>query len=397
MFTIEMLPAALGDSLWIEYGEPDRPRRILIDGGLAGTADAIRAKIDAVAAAEGGTCRLELMVVTHIDGDHIEGMIKLLGQRDLPLDVGDLWYNGRDHLLAPAGEDRDAFLSAKQGEFMSRLIEMRGYAWNRAFARGTVVVPPDRADLLPVRELDGGMRLTLVSPRVEELAQLAEDWDDALAEAGIDRGDEQQILDELQRNRARPDDEFLSVPPLDVGELVKTEPGRDSSPANGASIAFVAEYGGASVLLTGDAWTSVLADGVGRLLAERGADRLPLTALKVPHHGSKNNLSIELLKQLDTRRYLISTDGSRFKHPDRPAIAWMLAGEQRTGDDTPVDLHFNYRRDPNRVWDDDELRSEWNYCTLFPQGDQGGLVVDIAGLASQRPASSMERCEETSG
>ena len=34
MFTIEMLPAAHGDCLWIEYGSGQEVRRILIDGGL---------------------------------------------------------------------------------------------------------------------------------------------------------------------------------------------------------------------------------------------------------------------------------------------------------------------------------------------------------------------------
>ncbi len=28
-----MLPAGHGDCLWIEYGDPGRPQRVLIDGG----------------------------------------------------------------------------------------------------------------------------------------------------------------------------------------------------------------------------------------------------------------------------------------------------------------------------------------------------------------------------
>ena len=39
MFTVEMLPAYLGDSLWVEYGNPQKPSRLLIDGGLVGTVD----------------------------------------------------------------------------------------------------------------------------------------------------------------------------------------------------------------------------------------------------------------------------------------------------------------------------------------------------------------------
>ena len=33
VFRIEMLPARQGDALWIEYGAPDDPARVLIDAG----------------------------------------------------------------------------------------------------------------------------------------------------------------------------------------------------------------------------------------------------------------------------------------------------------------------------------------------------------------------------
>lgn len=35
MFRIELLPAAHGDAIWVKYGDPARPRRIVIDGGPA--------------------------------------------------------------------------------------------------------------------------------------------------------------------------------------------------------------------------------------------------------------------------------------------------------------------------------------------------------------------------
>jgi hypothetical protein len=34
MLRVEMLPAGHGDALLVEYGSPDCPHRILIDGGL---------------------------------------------------------------------------------------------------------------------------------------------------------------------------------------------------------------------------------------------------------------------------------------------------------------------------------------------------------------------------
>ena len=48
MFTIEMLPGGPGDCLWIEYGKPAAPRRILVDGGAsAGAQSALRKRVRA--------------------------------------------------------------------------------------------------------------------------------------------------------------------------------------------------------------------------------------------------------------------------------------------------------------------------------------------------------------
>ncbi len=387
IFSVEMLPAALGDSLWVEWGDAARPKRMLIDGGLSGTADAIRAKIDAVAAAEGGTCRLELLVVTHIDGDHIEGIIKLLGQPDLPIDVGDVWFNGRKHMPNPDGEDEEEFLGARQGEFLSVLIEERGLPWNQWRDGKTIYVPPESRGKLPTLDLPGGLKLTLVSPGYPELLKLSKTWEEELEKAGLDRASHEEILAALVADRklAPTDEDFLGdrpTGPPDIETLAGDKKRSDGSRANGSSIAFLAEYGDRSCLLTGDAHWQVLAREIDRLLKERKVDRLPLTALKVPHHGSRNNLYDDLLVQLDCHRYLVSTDGSRFKHPDGAALARIVGGPQRgsrPGDDDPVDLIFNYRSEFNEVWEDDGLRTRWNFRTHYPEVGIEGLRHDVSG------------------
>jgi beta-lactamase superfamily II metal-dependent hydrolase len=385
MFTIEMLPAYLGDSLWIEYGDPDKPHRILIDGGLVGTADSVKAKIDAVADRE-GTCRLDLLVVTHIDGDHIEGMVKLLGLANLRLDVADVWFNGRKHMPDPGGGDEEEFLGARQAEFMSLLIEHRGFPWNDAVEGRTLYVPPASKAELPKLALPGGMDITLLSPRYQELLGLAKNWEKELAKAGLDKATEDELVQALLKDRRlspEDDEEFLGAKTMDVPTLIASQTVGDHSDANGASIAFVAGYEGASCLLTGDAWAPVLTEGADRLASETGDPRLALTALKVPHHGSKNNLDEDLLERIDTHRFLISSDGSRFGHPDREAIARILGGRGRPdpGADQTIDLYFNYRSKFNSVWDDPGLQQRWNYRTHFPADGAEGLVVDIAGDA----------------
>ena len=69
MLKIEMLRAGHGDCLWIEYGDPQHPRRVLIDGGATGTHKrALRPKLLGLPEKDR---RFELLMVTHIDADHI--------------------------------------------------------------------------------------------------------------------------------------------------------------------------------------------------------------------------------------------------------------------------------------------------------------------------------------
>jgi beta-lactamase superfamily II metal-dependent hydrolase len=147
----------------------------------------------------------------------------------------------------------------------------------------------------------------------------------------------------------------------------------DSAPANGSSIALLAEYDGKGVLLGADAHSEVLEAGVQRLLAARGKRKLKLDAFKVCHHGSKYNNSPTLVDMLDCPRWLISTNGDKFQHPDRETIARILLS--RKNDET--DLYFNYRSEYNGIWDSDRLRRDWNYRATYPKSEKGGIVVEL--------------------
>ena len=95
MFEIEMLPAREGDCLWIRYGTAKKQYQILIDGGRAATAKELKARFAALPAAQK---TFELLIITHIDRDHIEGVLGLLEDPHLSLRFKDVWFNGFDHI-----------------------------------------------------------------------------------------------------------------------------------------------------------------------------------------------------------------------------------------------------------------------------------------------------------
>jgi hypothetical protein len=359
MWSIEMFPAAQGDSLWIEYGDDAATHRILVDGGTSPTYDHLRARL---ATLDPAVRRFELVVVTHVDADHIEGIVRLLGDRSMGVQVDDIWFNGWQHIS-------DA-LGPLQGEYLSALIERApATPWNAAFDEKAVMVPDGGP--LPVRTLAGGMQLTLLSPRRQELGILASVWEREVTNEGLMAGDTGAAFERLLHDtRLRPPPDVLGA--IDVVSLAEEPLTPDGSEANASSIVVLAEFEGAACLLGADGVTGVLDATVPRLLAERGASALSLDALKLPHHGSKHNVSVELLTSLPAKRYLFSTSGARFGHPDDVAVARVLVH----GSNDP-ELAFNYRSEDNELWDDDDLRNAHGYRTRYPDAGNLGIRVDL--------------------
>lgn len=359
-----MLPAGHGDALWIEYGDPARPHRAIVDGGTGPTYDVLRAR---VAALDPSDRRFELMVVTHIDADHIEGMIRLLQDERLGMDIGDLWFNGWPQLPL------DVFAPA-QGEVLSALLVDLGIPWNRAFDGGPVSVPEGEAPL-PVVELEGGLRLTVLGPSRAELASLQLVWEREIRAAGLDPGAPgtgRELLFRTRRLHVPGVEYALPAARPDVDALASADDRPDESEANASSITLLAEHDGRRLLLAGDAVPPVYDVGLARAVAERGGDLLDVDAVKLPHHGSRRNVQGSSVALVRSRRFLFSSNGAYYRHPDPEAVARVLA---QPGDDRT--LFFNYRTEENEMWDEPALMEAWRYRAVYPEPGSVGMRVEV--------------------
>lgn len=356
MFAIQMLPARQGDALLVQYGPDDAPRRILLDGGTPGTKGDLRARLLELGPAP---LAFELLVVTHVDGDHIGGVLEMLEDDPGIATFHDVWFNAWRHL---PGNEIDLF-GPVQGERLTGWLDTNGAAWNAGFGNA----PASIADAGPLPEFDlvDGMHVTVLTPGAEELAALKPVWEDEVREAGLEPG--------------VPFDEVFEVPVsaipfdtaptrLDVETWAATESGSDDSEANGASISLLLEHDGRSALLTGDAHSDPLVRGVTRLLEARGQDRLDVDVFKLPHHGSQRNVSARLLELVRARSYLFSTNGASFGHPDPEAVARVALHANG------AKLCFNYA-DRVGIWSEPSLMGELGYSVEAPI--DGRLTVPL--------------------
>lgn len=360
---IHMLPAEDGDCILIEIGS--QPYRILIDGGRKRSAeDRVWHILKSLSPVK--TPMIDLLVLTHVDGDHIEGLLWLVKQQQFT--VGEVWFNGLEHCEIAAGtrkalpalaeepEEVDATLSIAQGIDFTNALLSRQWKWNERLPGNVAALDPE--GLLNEVPLVDGWKITLVGPTKNKLARFAKKWakemENIIKEAGAATLRGKNVLVETPSER-------------DVRWLATQRDTPDKALPNATSIAFVLESPNQKVLFCGDAHPDDLVEGI-RLY---GGGNLPVEfdAIKASHHGSAANNTSEFLTSVKTANWLISTNGSRHKHPDSEAISRIVSKtESKT-------LHFNYNAATTRLWESARLGTHFDYKCTF--GEDGYLQVKL--------------------
>ncbi|MGN8121395.1 ComEC/Rec2 family competence protein [Pseudomonas sp. 22082] len=349
MFRLTALPASFGDCLWIEYGEEHSPSVILVDAGPSAP-KSLKKRLEQLSARGG---HLELVVVTHVDRDHIGGMLSLLEKNFYDVPVRDFWFNGFRHLSA-----KEAF-GEKQGERLTGLLLEKGVPWNAAIKNSGFMVTQEAC---PTFEIPGGAKITLLSPDAEQLENLRASWVKVCGEADLYA----DVPAETEYFGKDGLEAFGAAAPLNVQMLASEAFSEDTTVANGSSIAFVIEYEGKRVLLGADAYPSRL---IKSLIQTWGKPPFQFNLIKVPHHGSENNVSKEFIEALDCKQYLFSSNGASYHHPAQQAVARVI----HYG--TQPELLFNYRSAYSEIWDDQFLKAIHKYSTTY--GNDEGISIII--------------------
>jgi len=347
MIELRMLPGQDGDCLLLSYGDEARTRRVMIDGGRTGTYPLIKPLLEGI----GGEA-IDVLVITHVDQDHILGILALFDDPDSPVEFSDVWFNGFDHL----NDNRLEQFGPADGELLTTLLIERKLPWNKAFDGRAIEVGRAQQPFDPEATFD------IVAPDRTLLEKLIPKWETECAKEGLIPG-----VDPVDE----PPDGFERFGGLDVAEvraLAATPFKPDPSVTNMTSISFLFEYDGTRILFTGDGDVPRLIASL-RPMAEKEGGRARIEALKVPHHGSDHNISRELLELIDCRRYLISTNGARHNHPDDIAIARILefGGPEK-------ELVFNYASRA-ALWRNAKLQAEFDYTVTGPTDGADGFVL----------------------
>lgn len=376
---IYLLPAINGDCILIEY---EIRHFILIDGGYVDTYEKHLLPRLKTIAKQGGC--LDLIVVTHIDSDHISGIVKLLEEEESPIEFRSIWYNGFRHIqsVAKVTFEQETIVhgnickrqvqgekpvSAKQGCTLSALIERKGINWNGPF-NGGPVMSPNKFQL-------GDTILHILSPSKKEIDNIELFWKKRLIKDGLlSKAHSEEYWDdafEFSLSKEKPGFHFHEKKVSKSYNLLKLseepyEP--DISATNGSSISLVLETEGKRVLLLGDSHAETVIASLKALYGERNAP-YSFDAVKLSHHGSYNNNSPELFNLLSTSKWLVSTNGEKYGHPDMETLAHIITkGEGNK-------IYFNYNLPVCKELMKEEYHKQHSFEIITPEVE--GINITI--------------------
>jgi beta-lactamase superfamily II metal-dependent hydrolase len=348
-----VLKAGHGDSIIIKtFDASNNPYNIVIDGGIAKTFDEVLKK------ELSGICNINLLVLTHIDSDHIAGLIKYIKNPFFkPEKIECYWFNAGNIRFIGSGEK----ISFNQAKTFEELLILKGEItekWSSEITRGSI------------EHLAAGISTEILSPTIEVLENLFEKW---------------PALSQEYQNKLK-DVAIAGIAPSQVsrGTLEELALKSDSPEKsimsdlfNSSSIAFVLYTPDLSILLLGDAHPELIIASL-VLKGYTRDQKLKVDYVKVSHHGSKNNTMNDLLDLIDCEHFIISTNGgnSDHRHPDRETIARIVHHPERIKYKykSKRTIYFNYplshiERKSGKLFNDtDFLTGNWDKVddkTLF--------------------------------
>ena len=342
MLGLRVIQAEFGDCLILEYGNGTK-RYMLIDGGPPEIYDRHLKKILQNIATSGG--KLDAVVLSHVDGDHITGLIDFFADlRDTGkyIAVDRFWMNSFTQVGEGAGLEPQmqalavlgagamvmgaaALLTIDEGNSLSLLAHQ-------------IQLPPngDRNDPLMTVDTEPdeiafeNIRVKVVGPTRANIDSLRKKW-----EAWI----------ESHTNALNSGDIYVMA-------------NSDQSIPNLSSIMLHVEGDGKTMLLTGDGRSDHLLEGLeaAELLDQDG--KLHVDLLKLPHHGSNRNATRKFFSRVTADTYVASANG-KDDNPDLATLIWIVEAAAKA--DRPIKLFVTNETHSTQQLLDDYPPADYGY------------------------------------
>lgn len=296
MIEIKVLQAHQGDCIWVRCIS-EKTVNIVIDAGTSTFKKGFRNLVKEI---NNKKERIDLLVFSHIDDDHIKGCIQYLQEKGEKI-IDKVWINGSG----------------------SRVYsDMQEHSVNNVSNLVTLIMEKNIPIETPILEgkefVFCGGRIKVIGPTENEMLKVAtkiEHSNQVTEHAGY------KYVGNI----------------IDVQD--KYQP--DLSDSNKASIIMVVEFENKKLLFTGDSTSENIIKAVDKYYP---GDEFEV--VKLPHHGSPRNISRELIRRLSTNKFIISTNKALEK-----VVLFRFAEERKT-----TELLCNYEWWATGYFTEDDIK-----------------------------------------
>lgn len=311
---LKVFEASKGDCFALSWGEQSE-FCILIDAGIFGTYRFIKEFLR-------GKNKLEAIIATHVDYDHIGGFIKLFQDTELPINLNFPIYINTPELVLIA-EETD-LVNYNHGEVLTKKLDEKN------IERIALYVGMNKNNSIEIE----GLKLHVISPNATILKELVEKW------SANEILKTQIIEEEISGKVGKEIKELRSVEEI-LSELEVVHDWKKDI-VNASSIAFIAEYEKKSILFLADSNPDIVCEHLD-FMGYTEANPLIAECVKLGHHGSKYNTTQNLLKRIKTNSFILSTNGTGpYYHPNRETIVRIAKYGRRINEDESIKIYTNY-------------------------------------------------------
>lgn len=342
ILSLDVRRARKGDCLLLHYGTKEDPGLILIDGGpsqvytphLKPRLAQIREKRDL---AEEEPLVVDLLMVSHVDDDHIKGILELTKElvtaadekKPRPLKIRSLWHNSFDDIIGNNPKELLASVTASFGA-----AGLAGDLDSEGFDADVAKVLASVAQGFKLRDDAKKLKLSVNKEFGGELVMADEE---VLLDFGkglqfIVAGPLKGEVIALQKEH----DAFLKKAKKDRTEAALAS-FTDTSVANLSSLVLLAEVNEKRILLTGDARGDKILEGLEKVNLLKSGKKMHVDILKVPHHGSDRNMETIFFERVTADHYVFSGNGEH-GNPERETLEMLLEARG----DAEFTVHLTY-------------------------------------------------------
>ena len=285
---IEFLPIS-GESILITTDQTT----ILIDGGRKKDFKVLKNKLLSL------NKPIDVMILTHIDDDHIGGFSKIIDNL-AEFNIKELWFNCTEKQdFLDEIDNYNINTSYKNGvDLFNKLKESKIKHVNHINTKSY-------SDIF---NLTDDIKIKILSPTATVMHQLFSDWKNNLYKKENINTSSYYDYDKT------------------FAELAATTLGKDESLPNCSSIAFIMFYKKYKFLFLGDAHANVIHQSL-RSWASSDIDSCNFDLIKMSHHGSSKNISIELLNLWQSENYIFCCKGWDYM-PHKKTLAYLMEVNQ---------------------------------------------------------------------